>query len=763
MRRKRWSYLIACVVLAGGLAAPGTYTKVYAQDYENVEYVTSVSELRDSMDEADVVNSADVMDRGADVDAAAMYSSESADIYSLRRIILYTDEVPETYGATTVICYDKYDYYVLGYDTEEATKQAYEKLQEEYEPDKCMLDQVIYSEDVLADSDLDSNSYAAQRNVDAMLAASETYKAVSWGTRYMGMDRLKAEVSEYKLDAKVNVAVIDTGVNSSDTLFEGRINEEGSMNCCEGEDRSDYGDNMGHGSHVAGIIADATPDNVRLTIIKCFTSRGATTVSTVQQGIMAALDSGADVINMSFCFYGKNASDNTRSKLDELLKSAKEDGVIMCVAAGNTNSTVNNWEISDVEGVSYPADSSDVITVSGLMQKAGTEETADRISTDAVKFDDSYSYYGNAVDFSAPGTKITSAWKTGTNHGFSTSGTSMAAPHISAAAAYVKLAEPELDSSQLKSRLISYSVDLGTAGKDKYYGYGCPYMADYFANTFGGKHLETKVGTCAVESLGNSKDGLRLSWTSADNASGYKIYRKTATSAYKCIAEIKGSGVRTYTDKTAAAGIRYRYAVRGVNGTAEGQPAATKALVRLTQPKYNVKNAYSGVKVSWNKVKGASGYKIYRKAPGQNGWKQYKVLSAGTLTFVDKNVTNYRNYTYTVKAFKGTSASSYDTAGVRLYRMPGCKAKTVRSNSRKTMDVTWNKVRYVSGYQIQYSTSSKFDRYKVATINKSTKLRRRISSLFSGKYYYVRMRTYRRVGGKTIHGGWSSVQRVKVK
>lgn len=509
MRRKRWLYLIACVVLAGGLAVSGTYTKVYAQDYENVEYVTSVSELRDSMDEADVVNSADVMDRGADVDAAAMYSSESADIYSLRRIILYTDEVPETYGATTVICYDKYDYYVLGYDTEEATKQAYEKLQEEYEPDKCMLDQVIYSEDVLAD--LDSNSYAAQRNVDAMLAASETYKAVSWGTRYMGMDRLKAEVSEYKLDAKVNVAVIDTGVNSSDTLFEGRINEEGSMNCCEGEDRSDYGDNMGHGSHVAGIIADATPDNVQLTIIKCFTSRGATTVSTVQQGIMAALDSGADVINMSFCFYGKNASDNTRSKLDELLKSAKEDGVIMCVAAGNTNSTVNNWEISDVEGVSYPADSSDVITVSGLMQKAGTEETADRISTDAVKFDDSYSYYGNAVDFSAPGTKITSAWKTGTNHGFSTSGTSMAAPHISAAAAYVKLAEPELDSSQLKSRLISYSVDLGTAGKDKYYGYGCPYMADYFANTFGGKHLETKVGTCAVESLGNSKDGLRLS------------------------------------------------------------------------------------------------------------------------------------------------------------------------------------------------------------------------------------------------------------
>lgn len=763
MRRKRWSYLIACVVLAGGLAAPGTYTKVYAQDYENVEYVTSVSELRDSMDEADVVNSADVMDRGADVDAAAMYSCESADIYSLRRIILYTDEVPETYGATTVICYDKYDYYVLGYDTEEATKQAYEKLQEEYEPDKCMLDQVIYSEDVLADSDLDSNSYAAQRNVDAMLAASETYKAVSWGTRYMGMDRLKAEVSEYKLDAKVNVAVIDTGVNSSDTLFEGRINEEGSMNCCEGEDRSDYGDNMGHGSHVAGIIADATPDNVQLTIIKCFTSQGATTVSTVQQGIMAALDSGADVINMSFCFYGKNANDTTRAMLDELLKSARENNVIMCVAAGNTNSAVNNWEISDVEGVSYPADSSDVITVSALMQKAGTEETADRIAADTVEFDDAYSYYGDAVDFSAPGTYITSAWKTGTNHGHVNTGTSMAAPHISAAAAYVKLAEPGLGSDQLKDRLISYSVDLGTAGKDKYCGYGCPYMADYFADTFAGETPEMAVGDCGVSTLVNTKDGLRLTWTAADGATGYRIYRRSVTDGYTCIAELNGADVRSYTDKTAVPGSRYRYAVKGVQDSLTGKASVTKASVRLTQPKYTVKNEYSGVKVSWNKVKGASGYKIYRKAPGQNGWKQYKVLSAGTLTFVDKNVTNYRNYTYTVKAFKGTSASSYDTAGVRLYRMPGCKAKKVRSNSRKTMDVTWNKVRYVSGYQIQYSTSSKFDRYKVATINKSTKLRRRISSLFSGKYYYVRMRTYRRVGGKTIYGGWSSVQRVKVK
>ena len=102
-------------------------------------------------------------------------------------------------------------------------------------------------------------------------------------------------------------------------------------------------------------------------------------------------------------------------------------------------------------------------------------------------------------------------------------------------------------------------------------------------------------------------------------------------------------------------------------------------------------------------------------------------------------------------------------AGVKLYRMPGCKAKTVRSNARKTVDVTWNKVNGVSGYQIQYSTSAKFENYKVATINSSSKLSRRISPLSPGKYYYLRMRTYRRTGGRTYYGGWSSVQRIKVK
>ena len=288
-------------------------------------------------------------------------------------------------------------------------------------------------------------------------------------------------------------------------------------------------------------------------------------------------------------------------------------------------------------------------------------------------------------------------------------------------------------------------------------------MADYFADTLAGEQPETAVGDCSVSTLVNTKDGLRLTWTAADGATGYRIYRKSVTDGYTCIAELNGTDVRSYTDKTAVPGSRYRYAVKGVHDSTTGRASVTKASVRLSQPKYTVKNAYSGVKIDWNEVVGVTGYKIYRKGPGQTDWKQYRVLSAGTHTFVDKKVSDYKSYTYTVKAFRSTVASSYDMAGVKLYRMPGCKAKTVRSNARKTVDVTWNKVNGVSGYQIQYSTSAKFENYKVATINSSSKLSRRISPLSPGKYYYLRMRTYRRTGGRTYYGGWSSVQRIKVK
>ena len=95
--------------------------------------------------------------------------------------------------------------------------------------------------------------------------------------------------------------------------------------------------------------------------------------------------------------------------------------------------------------------------------------------------------------------------------------------------------------------------------------------------------------------------------------------------------------------------------------------------------------------------------------------------------------------------------------------MPGVCISQIRSQAKKSVDVGWKKAKSVSGYQIQYSTNTAFKPYKVATINRGSKLNRRITGLASGRYYYMRIRSYRIIGGKAFYGGWSSVKRIKVR
>ncbi len=68
-----------------------------------------------------------------------------------------------------------------------------------------------------------------------------------------------------------------------------------------------------------------------------------------------------------------------------------------------------------------------------------------------------------------------------------------------------------------------------------------------------------------------------------------------------------------------------------------------------------------------------------------------------------------------------------------------------------------------TGYQIQYSTSSKMTNATTKTISKNSTTSQTIKSLKSGKKYYVRIRTYKTVNGSKIYSSWSSVKSVKVK
>ena len=120
--------------------------------------------------------------------------------------------------------------------------------------------------------------------------------------------------------------------------------------------------------------------------------------------------------------------------------------------------------------------------------------------------------------------------------------------------------------------------------------------------------------------------------------------------------------------------------------------------------------------------------------------------------------------TYEVKiTFKGSKYSGSKTLSYTIN--PKSTKLSKVSAKKKGFEAKWKKQStQTKGYQIQYSTSKKFAKgNKTKTISKNKTTSYTIKKLKKKKTYYVRIRTYKKVSGKTYYSGWSSVKKVKIK
>lgn len=242
----------------------------------------------------------------------------------------------------------------------------------------------------------------------------------------------------------VIVAVLDTGVQSDHPDLQGRLVQ--GINVVDPSHAPE--DDVGHGTHVAGIIAAEVNNNegvagmtwfTKIMPIKVLDSTGAGSTYSVAEGIIWATDHGANVINMSLGNYAE------ADFLHDALKYAYERGVVLVAATGNDN--------TDRPG--FPAAYPEVLAVS---------------ATDPDESRAEYSNYGDYVDVVAPGTSIPSTYP-GSRYA-ALSGTSMACPHVAALASLVLAANPELSNEEVMELLRTTSRDLGASGKDNDFGYG---------------------------------------------------------------------------------------------------------------------------------------------------------------------------------------------------------------------------------------------------------------------------------------------------
>jgi subtilisin family serine protease len=297
--------------------------------------------------------------------------------------------------------------------------------------------------------DPDVEVYALE-NVKIKGVKPQPSQTLTWN-----IDRVDAEISwGISTGDPVKVGVIDTGIDLKHPDLQANI--KGGYNAINPLKSSN--DDNGHGTHVAGIIAALNNSigvvgvgpNIDLYAIKVLNASGSGYISDVIEGIEWVINQkntqGGDwVINMSL-----GTSQDVPS-FHEAIVNAYNAGVTIVAAAGNTGGAV-----------SYPARYPEVIAVS---------------ATDENNQVPSWSSRGPEVDLAAPGVNIYSTYK---GQSYATlSGTSMAAPHVTGAAALIidtKKCDLNLDGictpAEVQQRLEQTAIDLGTPGKDYLYGSG---------------------------------------------------------------------------------------------------------------------------------------------------------------------------------------------------------------------------------------------------------------------------------------------------
>lgn len=169
----------------------------------------------------------------------------------------------------------------------------------------------------------------------------------------------------------------------------------------------------------------------------------------------------------------------------------------------------------------------------------------------------------------------------------------------------------------------------------------------------------------------------------------------------------------------------------------------------------SLENTSKGVKLTWNSVSGATGYKIYRRL-GKGGYKLIKTLKKGsTVSYTDKTAKNKKSYTYKLKTVEKSYSSVYSTAK-SVYCLKGKSAVKGLSKASGGFRVKIKKVSGATGYEVQYSTNSSFSYASAAKTKKTSVKVNAYSSSYYKYTYYVRVRTYKKVGKKIYYGPWSA-------
>ncbi len=377
------------------------------------------------------------------------------------------------------------DMYIIQFDDLESTLAALEHYKKQDDVEFVNPD-AIASADEYMDDEVSAADYEA--------AASST----SWGSAAIGFNSaIKWKMGLTIFLPKVYVAVVDTGLNYNHSQIKDRIIRTKYNNSYTGSDENEYDDN-GHGTHVAGIIAQNTLSNVKIMGYKVLDSSGQGPVTAILDALTTAYHAGAQVINLSLGAYKGNLVYDAEHEVYSFLLS---NNVTCCVSAGNDGVDCRSYA---------PAQYEECITVAAMDEN-------DSIPT--------WSNFGRCVDIIAPGVNISSADYSNNTGYINHSGTSMATPFVTAAVADIISKNSKAKPLDIKDYLKMQGRDINAPAR--FYGAYALYLGNIKSFDMPTRPDSPKF---SIES-GTYIDSVTVSITSDDNVDIYYQIERYAPDA----------------------------------------------------------------------------------------------------------------------------------------------------------------------------------------------------------------------------------------
>jgi serine protease len=303
-------------------------------------------------------------------------------------------------------------------------------------------------------------------------ASGDPHRSKQWN-----LDKIKAEQAWAVSDGTgVTVAVLDTGVDLAHPDLKGKLTSPGA-DFVDPAGADGANDEDGHGTHVAGIIAAAAGNGVgvsgaapgaRILPVRVLSEEGGGgTVRQIANGIRYAADSGAQVINLSLSFDAGSdvVFDATGSfkPIHEAIEHAWNGGAVIVVAAGNDSAPL----------CTHPSSSKRALCIGATDKNDGRAYYSNSDATLTRPFLVAPGGNGLTCAGAVFSTVLTTLPKSSCSPegGYDgISGTSMAAPHVSAVAAL--LVATGLGNQEVVDCLKRTTDDLGAPGRDPVFGYG---------------------------------------------------------------------------------------------------------------------------------------------------------------------------------------------------------------------------------------------------------------------------------------------------